>query len=296
MGQTLFVCENKHLKDKEKAVGGNDDPEGAPRYSGCQVYMLVIAIDYDKPKCENPPGVPPLSCSQDGDNMKALWEACGMPQGNLTSLYHSRGNKGEIRSTIEKIGQRCAPNDYFIFYFSGHGTTVDENGVLDSDDAFCTVTPDGKSLDCLNDDEFAEAITSSIHEDVKIIVLSDCCHSGTICDFQTIDWGNHKACSLSGCRDDQESDDLGKGSVFTHSLLLSIADFTQRGKDSYSIGQLYNRALDFSAAFETEQDIQCGFTSAAASPASMAWPLMPTAGYSAPCKARFLGRVPIYAS
>jgi hypothetical protein len=217
--------------------------------------------------------------------MKQLWQACGMPPSNLTSLYNNQGYKDNVLSAMQRMGQRCQSGDYFIFYYSGHGTSVpDKDGDEKDgkDEALCLVTPEGKiDWDAfLTDDELAEAMTTNISEDVKVIIMSDCCHSGTISDFGTADWGELQACSLSGCADDQTSGDTGAGGIFTHSLLMAIADL---GYDSYSVGQLYNKTLDFdNEVFDSAQDIKCACSNAAGATTSIAWPLIPSGGYSAP--------------
>lgn len=266
------------LADRMEAPDCNDDPDGPPQYSGCQVYMVCIALDYPGTGNE-------LTCTKDGDNMRALWQACGLPASNLTVFYNNDGHKGNVLGAIEGMGQQCQPGDYFIFYYSGHGSSVpDKDGdeADGKDEALCLVTPEGK-IDWnafLTDDELAEAMTSNIEEGVKVIIMSDCCHSGTISDFRTADWGGLHACSLSGCADNQTSGDTGKGGIFTHSLLMAIAD---SGDGSYSIGQLYNKTLEFDeTVFASEQDIKCACSSASGSPSNMAWPLVPKNGYSAP--------------
>merc|ERR1719240_738751 len=104
-----------------------------------------------------------------------------MPPSNLISLYNNQGNKDNVLRAIQSMGQRCGPG----------ASVPDKDGdeVDGKDEALCLVTPDGK-IDWngfMTDDELAAAMTTNIDEDAKIIILSDCCHSGTICDFRTAD-------------------------------------------------------------------------------------------------------------
>merc|ERR550532_218698 len=94
------------------------------------------------------------------------------------------------------------------------------------------------------DDDFSELLTGAFEEEVKIIILTDCCHSGTIADFETGDWTNRQAVSITGCLDDQTSGDIGKGGIFTHSMLLAIGALKDDGEDSYSVAKLYNRTIE----------------------------------------------------
>lgn len=265
------------LANRTPAPDTNDDPDD-PRDGQSQVYMVLIALDYPGTSNE-------LTCTRDGDNMKQLWQSCGLPASNMTVLYNNDGNKGQVMSAIQNMGQRCQPGDYFIFYYSGHGSSVpDKSGdeADGKDEALCLVTPSGE-LDWgafMTDDELAEAMTTYIDDEVKVIILSDCCHSGTISDFRTADWGSLKAVSMSGCADNQTSGDTGNGGIFTHSMLMAIAD---KGNDTYSVGQLYNSTLEFDDAyFGSEQDIKCACSAACGAPSNMAWPLVPQNGYSSP--------------
>merc|ERR1719161_1372162 len=127
------------------------------------------------------------------------------------------------------------------------------------DEALCLVTPDGKiDFDAfLTDDELCELITSYVDPKVKILLLCDCCHSGTIGDFKNSAWRGFKAVSMSGCRDSQTSMDTGKGGIFTHALLMAIQHMQENGMDDYSIAELYNVQLEKDdSVFRSEQDIR----------------------------------------
>merc|ERR1719362_1737192 len=104
-------------------------------------------------------------------------------------MYDEECTKENVQQMIEQIGGQLSEGDFFIFYYSGHGTNLqDQSGDEDDgeDEAFCFVTQDGQVSyeSCMSDDDFADILTSAIEdESVKILVLTDCCHSGTICDF-----------------------------------------------------------------------------------------------------------------
>lgn len=276
------------LQNRELAIDENEDedhPEGVlttAKGGDVEVYMVCIALDYPGTGNE-------LTCTKDGDNMMELWQACGLPAQNVKKLFNNDGNKEAVYQAVQELGSRCKAGDYFIFYYSGHGTSVpDKDGDEEDgkDEAFCLVTPDGK-LDYegfMTDDEFADLMTdqSNIPEGVKIIVLSDCCHSGTISDFDSDDWGSIVACSMSGCEDSQTSGDTGNGGIFTHSLLMAIDDYCSSGQEGYSVGQLYNKTLEYDdSVFDSAQDITCAPSNALGNVSAMAWPLVPES-YTAP--------------
>jgi hypothetical protein len=259
------------------AADDRNDVEGEDRG---ECHVLILALDYPGTGNE-------LTCTQDGRNMMELCQMSGVT--DVTYLMNNQANKDAVLMAISQIGERCEEGDYFIFNYSGHGTSVpDKDGDEDDgkDEALCLVTPDGR-LDWngfLTDDEFAEAITDACGEGVKILIMCDCCHSGTIGDFKSDaeTWEGHTALSMSGCADNQTSGDVG-GGIWTHSLLLAIQSFQEDGIEDYSIAQLYNRQLQKDDdVFNSEQDIQLKWSYDMGGPTKMAWPLVPQEQYVAP--------------
>lgn len=279
------VC-GEIYKATNQPVDEDPDYDDDGKTSG-EVYVLICALDYKRTNN-------PLSCSIDGQNMQKLIANCGIPAENVTAMYDEQCTKDNVEAAIAEVGGKCGEGDYFVFYYSGHGTNLqDLSGDEDDgqDEAFCFVTEDGQINyeSCMTDDTFAECITGATDEGVKIIILTDCCHSGTIADFQKGEWTGRKAVSITGCLDGQTSGDIGKGGIFTHSMLMAVAQMQQDGEEEYSVGKLYNQTLEKdNSVFNSQQDItmQC---SPGRVPNQMAWPLIPQGGYTAPYGLRSLG-------
>lgn len=267
------------LAQDEPVPSSRNYDRAGPKVGGAgEIHMLIVALDYKQT-------ANPLSCSIDGKNMEKLARQCGVQ--DLVSMYDEQCTREAVLAAIEAVGGRCGEDDYFVLYYSGHGTQVDdEDGDEDEgqDEALCLVSPDGQiSFDTLLvDDDLAEALTDNIDEDARIIVLTDCCHSGTICDFEKDIWDGRHAISIAGCLDSQTSGDIGKGGIFTHSMLLAIDQLQDAGEEDYSVGMLFNGTLENdNKVFNSAQDITLkappGF-----SPDRMAWPLTPEGEYQAP--------------
>jgi len=246
------------LAKRQKASNTNNATQQAPKYTGGQAHMIIIALDYPGTGNE-------LTCTEDGDNMKDLAQKCGIQ--DVVCLYNNDGNKDQVSDAIRDVASRCQPGDYFIFNYSGHGANVpDKDGdeADGNDEALCLVTPEGK-IDWdgfMTDDEFADIVTGCVDPEVKIILLCDCCHSGTIGDFGSADWDGFQALSMSGCRDSQTSGDTGRGGIFTHALLLAIQQMQEDQEDDYSVAQLYNVQLEKDdEVFDSAQDITVKWTS-----------------------------------
>lgn len=273
------ICKQKKLSGGARADNVNEAAGQAPAVSGAQTHVILIAIDYKGTGNE-------LTCTRDGANMQQLCQACGV--NDVTVLFDNDGNKGQVTQAIQATASRCNPGDFFIFYYSGHGTEVtDANGDErdGKDEALCLVTPNGE-LDWdqfMTDDELAELMIDNVDPSVNLIILADCCHSGTIADFDSADWGDIHGAAMSGCRDSQTSGDTGNGGIFTHSLLMAIAEKKREGDDDYSVGQLYNVTCDKDDdRFNSKQDITGSWSDAAGSLNAVAWPLVPNGPYQSP--------------
>lgn len=239
-----------------------------------EVHVLMFALDYKKTSN-------PLTCTMDAKNMKTLCAACGIA--DVTIMLDEQCTKENVLRAIAEVGGRCDKDDYFVIYYSGHGTSCkDEDGDEDDgkDEAFCFVMADGSITEdsLLTDDEFAAAVTEATEDTVRCLILTDCCHSGTIADLDADCWQGREAISITGCLDSQTSGDMGKGGIFTHALLLAVDQL-----QDYSVGMLFNATLEKDKqVFSSEQDITIQST-ASVSPDKMAWPLVPTSvNYKAP--------------
>lgn len=246
-----------------------------------RAHLLICALDYKETKN-------PLTCTTDARNMRELAQACGIS--DIRELYNLQCTKEAVMYKIQEMASSVEDDDYFVFYYSGHGTSIeDQDGDEEDgeDEAFCFVDSRGQITrsTCMTDDEFAHIVTSSVPEHARILVLTDCCHSGTICDFDRPDWAGREAVCIAGCADSQTSGDMGKGGIFTHSMLLAIDKLQRSAQDhDYSVGLLYNASVhEDNEIFKSAQDItlKCppGF-----SPDRMCWPFIPHTEYQAPLR------------
>mmetsp|Transcript_64843 Transcript_64843/g.125102 ORF Transcript_64843/g.125102 Transcript_64843/m.125102 type:complete len:540 (-) Transcript_64843:38-1657(-) len=246
---------------------------------GGTVRMLILALDYKGSGHD-------LTCTVDGDNMQALARASGVQ--DLTVAYNEQCTPANVRELVQAIGARCQPNDTFIFNFSGHGTSVtDTDGDEEDhqDEAYVLVDETGQintDTALMTDDEFSEILVASIPKTTKILVISDCCHSGTIVDFAKPFWRGRKAISISGCRDAQTSGDTGNGGICTHAILLAVDSLQSRGETRYSVAKLFNETLrKDDEVFDSAQDITID-SSVGVRQTDIDWPLVPKSPYTAP--------------
>jgi hypothetical protein len=197
-------------------------------------------------------------------------------------------------------------DDYLVIYYTGHGAQLpseDDDGVEEDgqDECWCTVKEDGSCPPSAwtRDNDVADAIGDNLPPKARFLMLSDSCHSGSMCDFENEDrWSTRRnmascletqhfhACSISGCEDSQESQGTGKGGVFSNSCFLAAERLYSQGKHDYSIGEMYNTLLEIQQGrkdLETKQNIHMVFP-AHTHARNMPWPLAPLEGteYKAP--------------
>ena len=75
----------------------------------------------------------------------------------------------------------------------------------------------------LTDDDIADVISKNLPDKVPCLFVVDACHSGSILDLtNTSVWEGKKVYSISGCQDNQYSNDTGNGGQMTNILLAVI--------------------------------------------------------------------------
>jgi len=249
------------------------------------IYVLAVAIHYAK--LEKAGQGDSLSCVTDGENFIDLCEQSGVPSENITFFKNKGANRGNIQGAIKSIGSKMKPEDCLIFYFSGHGTEDAQNP---DKTAMVLMKGDGTGqMEFWWAHEIAACFSSSLPSAGRLLFIADCCHSGSITNFEESVWGNIRAISMSGCTDEEESTDLGKGSLMTSCLFLAINKLQIRlGKEEqYSVGRLFNQMLHEGVNLDNEgcdQHFVLCNSRALADASYFEWPLRPETSYKPPLK------------
>lgn len=114
-----------------------------------------------------------LGCEHDVDNMVKVLSSAGKYEFNI--LKTEEATASAILTGIESAASLLEAGDMFVFYFSGHGGyKPDLNGDEKDgqDETLCTFASE------IVDDDLAKR-WAEFAASVRIVMLSDCCYSGT---------------------------------------------------------------------------------------------------------------------
>lgn len=265
-------------KPKEVASGDNYEKTADPE----EVHALVVYCDYGFEPAKSAGWVAPgfgekLDTEENAMMFKQLLDDAGIT--DVTMLSNLEATKENVEAAIYEVGSRCDENDIFVFFYSGHGNPMpDQDGdeVDGSDEAMCLPYSDGNCDpgSWYRDDDFSAAV-AEITAGKKLIIL-DCCHSGSMLDFNKDIWDGQEAISIVGCKDAQESAAMGggtRGGAFTKSLNAAVRSMGNE-KDC-SVGLIYNTVLSYAPSFIPDghdQDITIS-TSHGMEADQMHWPI-----------------------
>jgi len=248
----------------ESAKGGKKRGLADKERGVTDVKILLVAINYTN--CES---AGELTASTDAINFLKMAENAGIKDitvisdvGEEDPLFNrASGNgmptKDNIYQAMANIASRLESDDIFFMYYAGHGTSVeDDTGDEEDgmDEAFCTLDEDhGLGEDTLwVDDEFSSDLVNLIPKKTRIVVFTDCCHSGSIVDldaYKNSDSGVNKRgiISISGAQDSQTAKEVDAGGgVATTALVWACQQLENRYPDhNYTVGDVFKKMRKF---------------------------------------------------
>lgn len=215
-------------------------------------------------------------CEHDVDNMAEIISSAGEYKINI--LKTELATASAILTCIESAASTLKFGDIFVFYYSGHGGRKDDtnNDEIDGKDE-TLVAYDREIID----DDLAERWLK-FAPGVRIVMLSDCCHSGTNCgliSMRTIQKATSRRAiqkarkpinfnakilpemkaqliHFGACRDGQDSGGDLLGSFFT----LALADVWKKRKVAFSgYEQLHEAIKERLKEAEQPQEPQFNF-------------------------------------
>ena len=180
---------------------------------------LLVGIDYKGTDYEL------NGCINDVKNISQFLLGKNIPEDKmciLTDNTEVKPTKMNIINYYTKLLKDARSGDQLVFFYSGHGSTIVNKSLNKDteplDDVLITI-----DSNYIIDDDLNAIIQANLKPNVKLFVLIDCCHSGTMLDLKynypmtstvpgvVIDNSSKDTKSqvfyISGCKDDQTSMD-----------------------------------------------------------------------------------------
>lgn len=114
-------------------------------------------------------------------DIRTMTEDCNRFSNNIPT-------KNNIIKALQKLIKGINSNTDLFVHYSGHGTSVpDRDSIPDEDDGRdeCICPLDYSSKGLIKDDDIKKILIDPLPQGVKLTILMDCCHSGSICDLNT---------------------------------------------------------------------------------------------------------------
>jgi len=158
-------------------IAGNNSPGAQPQEQAAPArkgMALTVGLNGVNPKQYAGWNGRLLAAENDANDLAAIAKSRGF---STTVLLTGRATRKGVIDEIKRAAASMQPGDSFIFTYSGHGGQIrDQNGDETDDqmdETMCLY--DGELID----DELA-ALWTLFPAGAKILVLADCCHSGTL--------------------------------------------------------------------------------------------------------------------
>jgi hypothetical protein len=291
MGNAQYLCAKKTWDEKHRDELVQQDPS--------KIKVLICTLDYyDEYAGES--GATQLTCAQDGSRFLDLCLQSGVKPADIfhmTDVAEHSGtpfwpNKKNLTAALKQKAtemKALGPDGMFIFFFAGHGYHQDEGPLCsdeeDGQDEFLCLMEDtgfamGSQIEAMVDDDMKSLVYNYFPRDNKILFVTDCCHSGTVCDLDDPVLGGHQIIHFAAVQDYQEAQDVG-GGAFTSSMLEMIEDLVAQGCEEMSVDELYtNINTKFGPGWLESGSQNFNFNHTASSdPSTFPFPFFPP-GYS----------------
>ncbi|KAI9175962.1 hypothetical protein H9P43_006326 [Blastocladiella emersonii ATCC 22665] len=160
-------------------------------------------------------------CDVDANNMAKIARMMGIQNVNVFTDKDAPITRAQILGVLEDMVYNACAGDTLLFSYAGHGgQTKDESGdEYDGADEFL-VCADGMILD----DE-VRALLACLPAGCRMVLVFDCCHSGTMVDLET---NTHELqaeiVALSAALDSQESMGFTTGGCFTAAIMRVLQE------------------------------------------------------------------------
>lgn len=154
---------------------------------------------------------------------------------------------GNILEKLNNLIKNSSPRDNIYIHFSGHGTYVEDQNNDEKDGKDEVFVPVNYEKGFISDDVLFSIVSKT---KTNVLMVFDCCHSGSICDLPykydkinneiKLSMENRRALNkkvtmISGCRDEQSSFDFFSEKQNKHHGLLTLRLYEYLKQTNYSL-------------------------------------------------------------
>lgn len=243
-----YNSEVNALRTKYNSDVNKINAAATPPVSTLQKKALLIGMNY-------PGSAYPLSgCINDINKIENMLVQKFAIQ-SVVKLHDNSSivpTKANIISQLTLLLSQSKSGDVLFFHYSGHGSQINDSNGDETDGKDEVIIPvdyfSNKSI--ITDDDIKSIIQTNLKVGVKLFVLMDCCHSGTIFDLKynyDANWNplvNNKSLDtngdiivISGCSDPQTTFDTLINNTYQGTTTWT---FTESIKPNITWKQLIN--------------------------------------------------------
>ncbi|RYY37267.1 MAG: hypothetical protein EOP46_03275 [Sphingobacteriaceae bacterium] len=154
-------------------------------------YALVIGVDKYNP----PPGTPLTGktrsdfpdlagCRNDAMAIKSIIQTrYGFAQNNITELYDEKATRDGIMNSLKGLLAKAQKGNIVFIYYAGHGSQQKNSLSKEGDQMDESMVPSDtwkEGVGDIRDKEQAAIYNAFLDKGVKLTVILDCCHSGSM--------------------------------------------------------------------------------------------------------------------
>jgi hypothetical protein len=206
---------------------------------------LIIGLNYDKQ-----PNIKLRGCINDANNIASVLSSKGITYRliNDNTNVNDTTKSGILRHLRDAMRMSWTNDlEYFIFFYSGHGTFIRDGNYDEKDNRDeCIVPNDFQTEGFISDDEINN-ILKQFNSKTKLVGILDSCFSGTLFDLK-YRWNNNKhviendqqtnnrIVSISSCLDSQVSKEfLCKEGYYTGALTYYLISLLRNSNNIFFV-------------------------------------------------------------
>lgn len=154
-------------------------------------YALLIGIDqYQAPAGHRSTGNGRSyfknlkGCKNDANSMYAVLQSKFQFQASeIDTIFDNSANRQGILDAFNRLLSKVKAGDYAVIYYAGHGSTVKNSLSFEVDKKDQSIVPSDtwkEGVHDIRDKELSAIFNKFIDKKVKLTVIFDCCHSGSM--------------------------------------------------------------------------------------------------------------------